>query len=103
MKTLEEIKDQVAKNHGYSSWNDINELETTDEIIDDVVRMSNKEVAIASLAKAAENSFITHSQWLGSDEKWSLTDYKDTYVISEDETIHLDKESITSPDNIVTL
>lgn len=56
MKSIEEIKDEVAQEHNNSSWSDMmfKYGGVGDTIIDKVVHRYAREVAQASLEKAAE-------------------------------------------------
>ncbi|MCT4088836.1 hypothetical protein HZP82_15765 [Elizabethkingia anophelis] len=58
MKSIEEIKDEVAQEHNNSSWSDMmfKYGGVGDTIIDKVVHRYAREVAKASLQKAAENA-----------------------------------------------
>ncbi|BBQ09253.1 hypothetical protein [Elizabethkingia anophelis] len=61
MKTLEQIKDEVAKDFGYESFEQFDDKSTfsydhkTPKIIDEIAKRYAREVAQASLHKAAEN------------------------------------------------
>lgn len=85
--TLQEIKDQVAKERGVSGWRDI--FSTADDLWTVVASRYATECVKASLDKAAENANVTDCL-LG---------------ISRD-SIHgatADKKSITDPSNIILL
>lgn len=90
MKRLEEIKNEVAKEFGYESFEKFDDKSTfsydhkTPQIIDAIATIYAREVAQASLQKAEENAEITSS---------SYEDYLD----------YVDKKSITNPNNITLL
>lgn len=84
MKRLEEIKNEYAFVNQYPNWNEfISELPVyqREEHTDKVTELYAREVAQASLQKAAENAVI--------EPKGMMT--------------RVDKESITSPNNITLL
>ncbi|HFI4796474.1 TPA: hypothetical protein ACGQK4_002193 [Elizabethkingia anophelis] len=87
MKTLEQIKYEVAKEFGYESFEQFDDKSTfsydqkTPKIIDEVAKRYAFEVAQASLQKAAENAVI--------EPKGMMT--------------RVDKESITNESNIILL
>ncbi|MVW92435.1 hypothetical protein FCL53_10710 [Elizabethkingia meningoseptica] len=82
MKTLEQIKDEVAKEFGYSDFHNSTFYRKTDvKICDEIAKRYAREVAQASLQKAAENAVI--------EPKGMMT--------------RVDKESITNECNIVML
>ena len=61
MKTLEEIKNEIAIERAYDSWNDLafwnnRNIVYIELIMDEVAKRYAKEVAIASLEKASENA-----------------------------------------------
>ena len=95
MKTLEEIKNEVAIEYSYESYDDFKNLTrkidtdivfVMDGFFNKVAKRYAKEVAIASLEKASENvklkTFSTKN----------LTDFSKKMV---------DKSSITNEENIV--
>ncbi|MDV3536819.1 hypothetical protein CMU91_14970 [Elizabethkingia anophelis] len=103
MKTLDQIKDEVAKEFGYESFEQFDDKSTfsydhdTPKIIDTIAKRYAREVAQASLEKAAENAklkLIFTSEQFATNDKWQLPD---------GELIVLDKESITNPKNITLL
>ncbi|AQW91316.1 hypothetical protein [Elizabethkingia anophelis] len=75
MKTLEQIKDEVAEEHVSSSWNDMmfRYGGVGDVIIDKVVHRYAREVAQASLEKAAENAIIEPKGMMTRVDKESIT------------------------------
>ena len=91
MKTLEEIKNEVAKEIGYENYNEyIKELyknadfyfvERINKLNNEIAERYAKEVAIASLEKASENAR--------------------TRINDESTSIIVDKYSITNEENIV--
>ena len=91
MKTLEEIKNEVAKEIGYDSWNDFTfwnsrNIVSIERLMNDVAKRYAKEVAIASLEKASENAKLK------TFSTKNLTDFSKKMV---------DKSSITNEENIV--
>lgn len=85
MKTLEQIKNEVAVEREYDSWGEIPwGYETEgDDIINEVAKRYAKEVARASLKNAAENATISPTK------DWY------SYVVN--------KKSITNESNIPKL
>ena len=91
MKTLEEIKNEVAIERAYDSWNDLafwnnRNIVYIELIMDEVAKRYAKEVAIASLEKASENAKLK------TFSTKNLTDFSKKMV---------DKSSITNEENIV--
>ena len=93
MKTLEEIKNEVAIEYSYESYDDFKNLTRKintdivfimDEFFNKVAKRYAKEVATASLEKASENAKIKYTL----DEELNKR-----YLI--------DKSSITNEENIV--
>ena len=92
MKTLEEIKNEVAIEYSYESYDDFKKLTRKintdivfimDEFFNKVAKRYAKEVAIASLEKASENAKI---DILSAESKC---------------VVAIDKSSITNKENIV--
>ena len=90
MKTLEEIKNEVAIEYSYESYDDFKNLTrkidtdivfVMDGFFNKVAKRYAKEVAIASLEKASENAR--------------------TRINDESTSIIVDKSSITNEENIV--
>ena len=90
MKTLEEIKDKVAKQYSFSNYKEFCQLTrkidtdiifVMDGFFNKVAKRYAKEVAIASLEKASENAR--------------------TRINDESTSIIVDKISITNVENIV--
>ena len=96
MKTLEEIKNEVAIEIGYENYNEyIKELcknaefyfvERINKLNNEIAKRYAKEVAIASLEKASENAKLK------TFSTKNLTDFSKKMV---------DKNSITNEENIV--
>ena len=95
MKTLEEIKNEVAIEYSYESYNDFKNLTrkidtdivfVMDGFFNKVAKRYAKEVAIASLEKASENAKLE------TFSTKNLTDFSKKMV---------DKSSITNEENIV--
>ena len=95
MKTLEEIKNEVAIEYSYESYDDFKNLTrkidtdivfVMDEFFNKVAKRYAKEVAIASLEKASENAKLK------TFSTKNLTDFSKKMV---------DKNSITNEENIV--
>ena len=95
MKTLEEIKNEVAIEYSYESYDDFKNLTrkidtdivfVMDEFFNKVAKRYAKEVAIASLEKASENAKLK------TFSTKNLTDFSKKMV---------DKSSITNEENIV--
>ncbi|MDV3508983.1 hypothetical protein CMU89_16975 [Elizabethkingia anophelis] len=99
MKTLEQIKDEVAEEHVSSSWNDMmfRYGGVGDVIIDKVVHRYAREVAQASLEKAAENARMKYHD--GHNQLYKAV----KHVQIGADNIQLDKESITNEQNITLL
>ena len=91
MKTLEEIKNEVAIERAYDSWNDLafwnnRNIVYIELIMNEVAKRYAKEVAITSLEKASENAKLK------TFSTKNLTDFSKKMV---------DKSSITNEENIV--
>ena len=95
MKTLEEIKNEVAIEYSYESYDDFKNLTRKintdivfimDEFFNKVTKRYAKEVAIASLEKASENAKLK------TFSTKNLIDFSKKMV---------DKNSITNEENIV--
>ena len=86
MKTLEKIKNELAIEKAYDSWNEITFFNNRNVVfiellMNEVAKRYAKEVAIASLEKASENAR--------------------TRTNDESTSIIVDKSSITNEENIV--
>lgn len=82
--TIQEIKDQIAKEEGFSNWKDVMKHQfpgPTNRMMDEVAKRYACACCEESLKKAAENACT------GVNERWDL----------------IDADSITSEDNIVLL
>ena len=95
MKTIEEIKNEVAIEYSYESYYDFKNLTRKintdivfimDEFFNKVAKRYAKEVAIASLEKASENAKTKHFS---------------TKNMIDFSKIIVDKSSITNEENIV--
>ena len=91
MKTLEEIKNELAIEKAYDSWNEITFFNNRNVVfiellMNEVAKRYAKEVAIASLKKASENAKLK------TFSTKNLTDFSKKMV---------DKNSITNEENIV--
>ena len=95
MKTLEEIKNEVAIEYSYESYDDFKNLTrkidtdiifVMDEFFNKVAKRYAKEVAITSLEKASENAKTKHFS---------------TENMIDFSKIVVDKSSITNKENIV--
>ena len=95
MKTLEEIKNEVAIEYSYESYDDFKNLTrkidtdivfVMDGFFNKVAKRYAKEVAIASLEKASENAKTKHFSTK------NMVDFSKIVV---------DKSSITNVENIV--
>ena len=95
MKTLEEIKNEVAIEYSYKSYDDFKNLTrkidtdiifVMDGFFNKVAKRFAKEVAIASLEKASENAKTKHFS---------------TKNMIDFSKIVVDKSSITNVENIV--
>ena len=91
MKTLEEIKNEVAIERAYDSWSELafwnnRNIVYIELVMNDVAKRYAKEVAIASLEKASENAKLK------TFSTKNLTDFSKKMV---------DKNSITNEENIV--
>ena len=88
MKTLKEIKNELAIEKAYDSWNEITFFNNRNVVfiellMNEVAKRYAKEVAIASLEKASENAKI---DILSAESKC---------------VVAIDKSSITNEENIV--
>ncbi|MDV3882956.1 hypothetical protein CMU04_06445 [Elizabethkingia anophelis] len=100
MKTLEQIKDEVAKKHHYGYWVDLvsqNDVFTIDRYHNEVTELYAREVAQASLEKAAENARMKYHD--GHNQLYKAV----KHVQIGADNIQLDKESITNESNITLL
>ncbi|AQX00461.1 hypothetical protein [Elizabethkingia anophelis] len=103
MKTLEQIKDEVAKDFGYESFEKFDDKSTfyydhkTPKIIDEISKRYALEVAQASLEKAAENANIKYHD--GHNKLYKAV----KHVQIGADNIQIDKESITNHNNITLL
>ncbi|MCT4135040.1 hypothetical protein HZP67_09910 [Elizabethkingia anophelis] len=88
MKTLEKIKDEVAEELGYETWSNMIHLygSVQTSIVDLVAKRYAREVAQASLDKAAESAKIVDKY--PNEFRYGLT---------------ISKESITNESNITLL
>lgn len=91
MSRLEKIKDKVAKNHGYDSWQDMvysdeSQVDLLDERVNEVANKYATECVKASLEKASRVAKTFKNSNSGS--------YLDASI---------DKNSITQESNIVIL
>ena len=91
MKTLEEIKNEIAIERAYDSWNELafwnnRNIVYIELIMDEVAKRYAKEVAIASLEKASENAKLK------TFSTKNLIDFSKKMV---------DKSSIINEENIV--
>ena len=89
MKTLEEIKNEIAIERAYDSWNDLafwnnRNIIYIELIMDEVAKRYAKEVAITSLEKASEKAKV----------KYTLDEELNKHYL-------IDKSSITNEENIV--
>ena len=79
MKRLEEIKNEIAIKHHYGYWVDLvsqNDMLTIDKYHNEAIHQYAREVAQASLDKAAENAatiFTNHEQTRSEVYKPSIT------------------------------
>ena len=92
MKTLEEIKNEVAIKNGFENYDNLisdygkKHPNNFDKYFDEIAKRYSKEVAIASLEKASENAKLK------TFSTKNLTDFSKKMV---------DKSSITNEENIV--
>lgn len=56
MKTLQEIKDEVAREDNYSEWEVIGELGVSDWHVEEIAKRYAKEVAKQTLINVSENA-----------------------------------------------
>ena len=93
MKTLEEIKNEVAQQHGFSNYKEFCQLTrkidtdiifVMDGFFNKVAKRYAEEVAIASLEKASEKAKV----------KYTLDEELNKHYL-------IDKSSITNEENIV--
>ncbi|MCL1692039.1 hypothetical protein [Elizabethkingia anophelis] len=82
MKTLEQIKDEVAKEFGYSDFHNSTFCRKTDvKICDEIAKRYAREVAQASLEKAAENAVIEPKGMMTRVDKESITNSKNITLL----------------------
>ena len=91
MKTLEEIKNEFARELSYNSWSEFRMINNRNIIriegaMDEIAKRYAKEVALASLEKASEDAKLK------TFSTKNLTDFSKKMV---------DKNSITNKENIV--
>ncbi|MCW8309633.1 hypothetical protein K7A41_00130 [Sphingobacterium sp. InxBP1] len=92
MKTLQEIKDEVAIEDGYTSWEQVGAMGVSDWMVDEIAKRFALEVAKESLRNAAENA---EAEYLC---------YKAPTVYDDSgHSITVNKESILSENNIPKL
>ena len=89
MKTLEEIKNEVAIERAYDSWSELafwnnRNIVYIELVMNDVAKRYAKEVAIASLEKASKKAKV----------KYTLDEELNKHYL-------IDKSSITNVENIV--
>ena len=89
MKTLEEIKNEVAIEKAYDSWSELafwnnRNIVYIELVMNDVAKRYAKEVAIASLEKASKKAKV----------KYTLDEELNKHYL-------IDKSSITNVENIV--
>ena len=89
MKTLEEIKNELAIEKAYDSWNEITFFNNRNVVfiellMNEVAKRYAKEVAIASLEKASENAKV----------KYTLDEELNKHYL-------IDKSSIINEENII--
>ncbi|WP_454060123.1 hypothetical protein [Elizabethkingia ursingii] len=101
MKTLEQIKDEVAEELGHITWSNMIHLygSVQTSIVDKVSKLYAREVAQASLDKAAENAELYYCNNIHS-----LKRHQDTYLETDPGWyVALDKQSIINNQNIIIL
>lgn len=114
MKRLEEIKNEYALElsevykRTFTNWNEmldtdfergtgVSKVYDIEQLMDEVAKRYAREVAQASLQKAAENSILKltfNSVKIATSSTWRMPDGK---------LVELQKSSITNPDNITLL
>ncbi|MDV4070274.1 hypothetical protein CMT45_00915 [Elizabethkingia anophelis] len=97
MKRLEEIREEYAKARGFESWEHLNGDCLYDNDLDAIATIYAREVAQASLEKAAENSILKltfNSVKIATSSTWIMPDGK---------LVELQKSSITNESNITLL
>ncbi|OBS12785.1 hypothetical protein ATE49_15485 [Elizabethkingia miricola] len=100
MKRLEEIKNEVAKELEYANWEVLKNGLSDFKIgicYEEVAKRYAREVAQASLEKAAENANIKYHD--GHNKLYKAV----KHVQIGADNIQIDKESITNESNIVML
>lgn len=86
MKTLNEIKEEYAKENGCKSWRDLTQYDLRQQDVDEVAKRYAIEVAKEALKNASENA-ITEQEYKSN----GVYDYYKTIV---------SKQSILSENNI---
>ena len=97
MKTLEEIKNEFARELSYNSWSEFRMINNRNIVyiegaMDEVAKRYAKEVAIASLEKASESAKVNCNH---EEIQKEFTDIDSGYLY------FVDKSSITNEENIV--
>lgn len=92
MKTLQQIKEEVARDYGWESWTSCCAYDfVTITMIDEVSKRYAKETAMQALKNAAANSTLEDED--GRERGESVYDYYDNRV-------SISKESILNKNNI---
>lgn len=73
MKTLQEIKDEVAIEDGYTSWEQVGAMGVSDWIVDEIAKRFALEVAKESIRNTAENAII--DDWAEINKESITADY----------------------------
>lgn len=97
MKRLEQIIEEYAKTRGYESWDRLNDDCLYDRDLDAIATIYAREVAQASLEKAAENAKMKY--YNGHDQ----VDKVVKLVMIGADNVNIDKESIINEQNITLL
>ncbi|MDV3568151.1 hypothetical protein CMU71_14755 [Elizabethkingia anophelis] len=97
MKRLEQIREEYAKTRGYESWEHLNGDCLYDSDLDAIAIIYAREVAQASLEKAAYNANIKYHD--GHNKLYKAV----KHVQIGADNIQIDKESITNESNITLL
>ncbi|MCT4034880.1 hypothetical protein HZQ14_15765 [Elizabethkingia anophelis] len=98
MKTLEQIKNEIAIEFGYSDFHNSTFCRKTDvKICDEISKRYAREVAQASLEKAAKNANIKYHD--GHNKLYKAV----KHVQIGADNIQIDKESITNESNIILI
>lgn len=106
MGRLEEIKDEVARDHGYLNWDNLSYLVSRfnhRKYEREFIERYAKECVIASLDKASENVKLGITFGYMNEEPKTHITKTNLFIFREGFNAVATKESITSQENIILL